>query len=199
VQFSDFKADHRWNRQVCKRVKSVALWSQKDHNSSCPTARSTFKNKNGFHSLTLNDIMFFSSHSFANLPIPTVVGKKCNPNPSRTLTEMSRTGNLLLLISSLILGCFLKTFLFIVKNRFIYLCGSGYTFYRSWNQKSAPFNFLNIFRHLIYLNVFILCIDSMIKSFKNYNWQAMCLLFHYFFPFLFSFWKGVYINFYSFS
>jgi hypothetical protein len=33
-----------------------------------------------------------------------VVGKKCNPN--RKLAEMSRTGNLLLLISSLILRCF---------------------------------------------------------------------------------------------
>ena len=44
----------------------------------------------------------------------------------------------------------------------------------------------------------VLCIDSMIKSFKNDNWQAMCLLFHYIFPF-FSCWKGVYmyINFYS--
>ena len=44
-------------------------------------------------------------------PMP-VVGKKCNPN--RKLTEMSRTGNLLLLISSLILRCFAKTFSFIV-------------------------------------------------------------------------------------
>ena len=45
-----------------------------------------------------------------------VVGKKCNPNPNpnRKLTEMSRTGNLLLLISSLILRCFSKTFSFIV-------------------------------------------------------------------------------------
>jgi hypothetical protein len=33
-----------------------------------------------------------------------VIGKKCNPN--RKFTEMSRTGNLLLLISSLILRCF---------------------------------------------------------------------------------------------
>ena len=37
-----------------------------------------------------------------------VVGKKCNPN--RKLTEMSRTGNLLLLLSSLILRCFAKSF-----------------------------------------------------------------------------------------
>ena len=45
-----------------------------------------------------------------------VVGKKCNPNPNpnRKLTEMSRTGNLLLLISPLILRCFAKTFSFIV-------------------------------------------------------------------------------------
>ena len=41
-----------------------------------------------------------------------VVGKKCNPN--RKLTEMSRTGNLLLLTSPLILRCFAKTFSFIV-------------------------------------------------------------------------------------
>jgi hypothetical protein len=48
-------------------------------------------------------------------PFP-VVGKKCNqnPNPNRKMTEMSRTGNLLLLISSLILRCFSKTFSFIV-------------------------------------------------------------------------------------
>ena len=41
-----------------------------------------------------------------------MVGKKCNPNPNpnRKLTEMSRTGNLLLLISSLILRCFSKLF-----------------------------------------------------------------------------------------
>ena len=68
-----------------------------------------------------------------------VVGKKCNPNPNRKLTEkynkmskyiqkvercsflisksvkcVTRTGNLLLLISSLILPCFAKTFSFIV-------------------------------------------------------------------------------------
>ena len=41
-----------------------------------------------------------------------IVGKKWNPN--RKLTEMSRTGNLLLLISSLILRCFSETFSFIV-------------------------------------------------------------------------------------
>jgi hypothetical protein len=43
--------------------------------------------------------------------VARVVDKKCNPN--RKLTEMSRTGNLLLLIS-LILRCFSKTFSFIV-------------------------------------------------------------------------------------
>ena len=48
------------------------------------------------------------------LPSIVVVGKKCNPNPNWKLTEMSRTGNLLLLISSLILRCFSKTFSFIV-------------------------------------------------------------------------------------
>ena len=40
------------------------------------------------------------------------------------------------------------------KNRVIYLYGSGYTFYRPWNQKTAFFNFLNIFRHLIIIYVF---------------------------------------------
>ena len=37
------------------------------------------------------------------------------------------------------------------KNRVIFLCVSGYTFYRSWNQKTALFNILNIFRQLIYV------------------------------------------------
>ena len=34
------------------------------------------------------------------------------------------------------------------------ISGAGYTFYRPWNQKTAPFNFLNIFRHLIIIYVF---------------------------------------------
>ena len=68
----------------------------------------------------LFEVKFFGS--FFNEFLPSryvlqlfpVVGKKCNPNPNRKLTEMSRTRNLLLLISSLILRCFAKTFSFIV-------------------------------------------------------------------------------------
>jgi hypothetical protein len=56
-------------------------------------------------------VLLFPIAIFIRLPISlrylyTVVGKKCNPNPNRKLTEMSRTGNLLLLISSLIWRCF---------------------------------------------------------------------------------------------
>jgi hypothetical protein len=63
-----------------------------------------------------------------------VVGKKCNPN--RKLTEMSRTGNLLLLISSLILRCFSKTFSFIV---YFYI---DYNKMSKYNQKVERCSFL---------------------------------------------------------
>jgi hypothetical protein len=57
--------------------------------------------------------LYLISNSY-ELIIDPVIGKKCNPNPNRKLTEMSRTGNLLLLISSLILRCFSKNISFIV-------------------------------------------------------------------------------------
>ena len=67
-----------------------------------------------------------------------VVGKKCNPN--RKLTEMSRTGNLLLLISSLILRCFSKTFHLLCI--FIYLKHIDYNKMSKYNQKVERCSFL---------------------------------------------------------
>ena len=69
-----------------------------------------------------------------------VVGKKCNPNPNRKLTEMSRTGNILLLISSLILRCFSKTFHLLCI--FIYLKHIDYNKMSKYIQKVERCSFL---------------------------------------------------------
>jgi hypothetical protein len=69
---------------------------------------------NIFHWPERGQIYFYLFLCQDNAAWMLVVGKKCNPNPNRKLMEMSRTGNLLLLISSLILRCFAKTFSFIV-------------------------------------------------------------------------------------
>ena len=77
-----------------------------------------------------------------NTPPPSlmVVGKKCNPNPNRKLMEMSRTGNLLLLISSLILRCFSKTFHLLWI--FIYLKHIDYNKMSKYIQKVERCSFL---------------------------------------------------------
>jgi hypothetical protein len=76
------------------------------------------------------------------------------------VTEMSQTGNLLLLISSLILRCFAKTFSFIVYFYILKekISGSGRTELSTFVVRVTHFtdleNFLNIFRHLIIIYVY---------------------------------------------
>ena len=72
--------------------------------------------------------------------IPTVVGKKCDPNSNRKLTEMSRTGNLLLLISSFILRCFAKTFF--IYCVFLYTWNTEYSKMSKYIQKVERYSFL---------------------------------------------------------
>ena len=94
-----------------KKSSSVHRQSHEHRQNEPPTTpptRTTIYMTNGHPDRAWNRHVCFDIFCFV------VVGKKCNPNPNRKLTEMSRTGNLLLLISSLILRSFSKTFSFIV-------------------------------------------------------------------------------------